>query len=118
MAKPDDPEYSFSFDLEYKGDEMASGGQREHRYPVLLEKMKKRGIDPAGFDFYLAPFRYGMPPHGGGGPRLDRLMQKLLDLPNIREGILFPPGPTRLSPHPAREPRKPLGPPPGPRPSP
>ena len=98
MAKPEDPEYSFSFDLEYKGDEMASGGQREHRYSVLLENMKKRGIDPAGFEFYLAPFRYGMPPHGGWGLGLDRLVQKLLDLPNIREAILFPRDRNRLSP--------------------
>ena len=98
MAKPEDPEYSFSFDLEYKGDEMASGGQREHRYSVLVENMKKRGIDPAGFEFYLAPFRYGMPPHGGWGLGLDRLVQKLLDLPNIREAILFPRDRNRLSP--------------------
>src|SRR5213594_3907067 len=98
MAKPDDPEYSCSFDLELKGDEMASGGQREHRYPVLLENMKKRGLDPAGFEFYLSPFRYGMPPHGGWGLGLDRLVQKLLNLPNIREAILFPRDRNRLSP--------------------
>jgi len=98
MAKPEDPEHSFSFDLEYKGDEMASGGQREHRYPVLLENMKKRGLDPAGFEFYLSPFRYGMPPHGGWGLGLDRLVQKLLNLPNVREAILFPRDRNRLSP--------------------
>jgi aspartyl-tRNA synthetase len=98
MAKPDDPEYSLSFDLEFKGDEMASGGQREHRYPVLIENMKKRGLDPAGFEFYLSPFRYGMPPHGGWGLGLDRLVQKLLNLPNVREAILFPRDRNRLSP--------------------
>jgi len=98
MAKPEDPEYSYSFDLEYKEDEMASGGQREHRYPVLLENIKKRGIDPAGLEFYLSAFRYGMPPHGGWGLGLDRLVQKLLGLPNIREAILFPRDRNRLSP--------------------
>ena len=90
MAKPDDPEVSFSFDLEYKGDEMASGGQREHRYDLLVANLKAKGLDPASFEFYLKAFRYGMPPHGGWGFGIDRFVQKLLDLPNIREAILFP----------------------------
>jgi len=98
MAKPDEPEYSFSFDLEYKGDEMASGGQREHRYDVLVAKMKEKGLDAADFEFYLKAFRYGMPPHGGWGFGIDRFVQKLLDLPNIREAILFPRDRTRLVP--------------------
>lgn len=98
MAKPDDPEISFSFDLEYKGDEMASGGQREHRYDALVANLKARGLDPAGFEFYLKAFRYGMPPHGGWGFGVDRFVQKLLDLPNIREAILFPRDRARLVP--------------------
>ncbi len=98
MAKPDEPEYSCSFDLEYKGDEMASGGQREHRYDVLLARMKEKGLNPENFDFYLKAFRYGMPPHGGWGFGLDRFIQKLLDLPNIREAILFPHDRVRLVP--------------------
>lgn len=98
MADPDEPDVSFSFDLEYKGDEMASGGQREHRYDVLLAKMKERGLNPESFEFYLKAFRYGMPPHGGWGFGLDRFVQKVLDLPNIREAILFPHDRTRLVP--------------------
>src|SRR3989454_869326 len=98
MAKPDEPEYSFSFDLEYKGDEMASGGQREHRYDKLLARMKEKGLNPENFEFYLKAFRYGMPPHGGWGFGLDRFVQKLLDLPNIREAILFPRDRVRLLP--------------------
>src|SRR3989442_201924 len=90
MAKPDESEYSFSFDLEYKGDEMASGGQREHRYDVLLARMKEKGLNPENFEFYLKAFRYGMPPHGGWGFGLDRFVQKLLDLPHIPEATLFP----------------------------
>ncbi|HLQ42856.1 MAG TPA: aspartate--tRNA(Asn) ligase, partial [Thermoplasmata archaeon] len=98
MAKEDEPEYSLSFDLEYKGDEMASGGQREHRYDVLLARMKEKGLNPENFEFYLKAFRYGMPPHGGWGFGLDRFVQKLLDLPNIREAILFPHDRSRLVP--------------------
>jgi len=98
MAKSDDPEVSLSFDLEYKGDEMASGGQREHRHAALVDRMKRQGIDPADFEFYLKAFRFGMPPHGGWGFGLDRFVQKLLDLPNVREGILFPRDRNRLVP--------------------
>src|SRR5213596_4252515 len=98
MAKPDEPEYSCAFDLEYKGDEMASGGQREHRYDVLVGRMKEQGLTVENFDFYLKAFRYGMPPHGGWGFGVDRFVQKLLDLPNVREAILFPRDRTRLIP--------------------
>lgn len=98
MAKPDEPETSFSFDLEYKGDEMASGGQREHRHDALVANLRARGLDPARFEFYLKAFRYGMPPHGGWGFGIDRFVQKLLDLPNVREAILFPRDRTRLVP--------------------
>lgn len=98
MAKADDPETSFSFDLEYKGDEMASGGQREHRYDALVANLKAKGLDPASFEFYVKAFRYGMPPHGGWGFGIDRFVQKLLDLPNIREAILFPRDRVRLVP--------------------
>lgn len=98
MSKPDEPELSFSFDLEYKGDEMASGGQREHRIDVLVGKMREKGLNPEGFEFYLKAFQYGMPPHGGWGFGIDRFVQKLLDLPNIREAILFPRDRARLVP--------------------
>jgi len=98
MADAEEPDYSYSFDLEYRGDEMASGGQREHRYDVLLSKMKQKGLNPENFEFYLKAFRYGMPPHGGWGFGLDRFIQKLLDLPNIREAILFPRDRVRLVP--------------------
>ena len=98
MSKADEPEYSYSFDLEYKGDEMASGGQREHRYETLVAQMKEKGLNPESFEFYLKAFRYGMPPHGGWGFGLDRFVQKLLDLPNIREAILFPRDRSRLVP--------------------
>jgi len=98
MVKNDDPEYSNSFDMEYKGMEMASGGQREHRYGMLVERMKSFGLDPSNFDFYLKPFRFGMPPHGGWGFGIDRFIQQMLDLPNIREAVLFPRDRNRLIP--------------------
>ncbi len=98
IMEKDGTPYSFSFDLDYKGQEISSGGQREHRYDVLVERMIKKGLDPEDFGFYLDAFKYGMPPHGGWGIGLDRLLTKLLDLPNVREAILFPRDVSRLSP--------------------
>ena len=90
--------YSYSFDLDYKGQEISSGGQREHRYDVLVERIRKKGLDPDSFTFYTDAFKYGMPPHGGWGIGVERLLVKMLDLPNIRESILFPRDLGRLSP--------------------
>ena len=98
IMEKDGTPYSFSFDLDYRGQEISSGGQREHRYDRLVARMEKKGLDPSDFGFYLDAFRYGMPPHGGWGIGIERLLVKMLDLPNIREAILFPRDPARLSP--------------------
>jgi len=82
--------YSSSFDLMYRSVEMASGGQREHRYDYLVKRMEKHKLNPANFQFYLKSFKYGMPPHGGWGFGIDRFVQKVLNLSNIREAVLFP----------------------------
>ena len=98
IMEKDGTPYSFSFDLDYKGQEISSGGQREHRYDKLVARMEKKGLDPADFQFYLEAFEFGMPPHGGWGIGIERLLVKMLDLGNIREAILFPRDPTRLTP--------------------
>jgi len=98
IMEKDGTPFSFSFDLDYRGQEIASGGQREHRYDRLVERMGKKGLEPSSFDFYLNAFAYGMPPHGGWGLGVERLLQKMLGLPNIRETILFPRDRNRLSP--------------------
>lgn len=98
MIDDADPASSFSFDLDYRGDEMASGGQREHRYDILVRRLKDKGLDPDDFDFYVRAFRYGMPPHGGWGFGLDRFVWKIAGLGNVREAILFPRDRNRLVP--------------------
>ena len=98
IMEKDGTPYSFSFDLDYRGQEVSSGGQREHRYDVLVKRMEKKGLNPEDFEFYLEAFRYGMPPHGGWGIGIERFLVKMLDLPNIREAILFPRDPSRLEP--------------------
>jgi len=98
IMEKDGTPYSYSFDLDYKGQEISSGGQREHRYDRLVQRMEAKGLDIDSFHSYLDAFRYGMPPHGGWGIGLERLLVKMLDLPNIREAILFPRDVNRLTP--------------------
>ncbi len=86
-----------SFDLLYRGLEITSGGQREHRVDERVKNIKEKGIDPTTFD-HLRFFRYGMPPHGGIGLGMERITQKILNLGNIREATLMPRDPTRLIP--------------------
>lgn len=92
------PGYTRSFDLLYKGVEIITGGQRIHDYEMLKNAFERRKIDPNKFNFYINAFRYGMPPHGGFGLGLDRYLCRILDLENVREGVLFPRDRTRLAP--------------------
>jgi nondiscriminating aspartyl-tRNA synthetase len=78
------------YDLLFRGLELLSGNQREHRYEQLIEKMKFKGLDPEKFDFYLQAFKYGLPPHGGLAMGLERLTARFLNIPNIKEATLFP----------------------------
>ena len=98
MDDPADPKFTLSFDLLFRGLEVTTGGQRIHDYRMILEKMEKRGMDPADIESYLMIFKYGMPPHGGLGIGLERLTMRLLDEQNVRETALFPRDVTRLEP--------------------
>ncbi len=94
----ENPARTSYFDLEYRGLEIASGGPREHRIDRLLENLHRGGFDPAAFPGYLEAFRFGMPPHGGWGFGLDRIVAALAGLPNVREARLFPRDRYRLDP--------------------
>lgn len=87
---PKDPEYSWSYDLLFRGVEILSGSRRISDYDQLISVMKDRGISPKNFGMYLMAFQYGMPPEGGFSFGLERLTMKLLELANIREASLFP----------------------------
>ena len=97
-AREGDEYQSRRFDLIYKGLELASGGQREHDLERLMAGMEEDGVDPDDVSFYLESFKFGMPPHGGYGLGLDRLVRKIADLSNVKEAILFPRDPNRLTP--------------------
>lgn len=90
MEDPNDPGFTKSFDLLFRGVEIISGSQRVHDYDMLIDKMKQKGLDPDKFEFYLMAFKYGMPPHGGIGMGLERLTQKILGIENVKEASLFP----------------------------
>ena len=98
MRKKDDPGLTNSYDLIWKGTEITTGAQREHRVEVLVEQAKDKGLDPEGLSFYIDFFRYGAPPHGGFGMGLTRVVMLLLNLPNIREASFLFRGPNRLQP--------------------
>lgn len=93
-----DPAYTETFDLLYKGMEIASGGQRIHDYKQLESNIKKHKLKPEDFKHYLDIFKYGMPPHGGWGLGSERILQKILGLKSIKEAILFPRDVKRLTP--------------------
>jgi aspartyl-tRNA synthetase len=98
MRKDDNPDLTTYFDLDFRGQEIVSGGQREHRIEKLIAQMEENNLSPDAFGFYLEAFKYGMPPHGGFGFGIERFVQKLLNLPNIREAILYPRDRLRLTP--------------------
>lgn len=86
----EDPNYTKSFDLLFRGVEIVTGGQRLHDYETLVTKMEKKGLDPTKFEYYLQTFKYGIPPHGGCATGLERHTQKYLGLENVKEATLFP----------------------------
>jgi nondiscriminating aspartyl-tRNA synthetase len=89
-SDPENPEFSLSFDLLFRGLEINSGSQRIHNYNELIKKMESRGMNPEKFAFYLMAFKYGMPPHGGCSTGLERLTMKMLGLANVKEASAFP----------------------------
>jgi aspartyl-tRNA synthetase len=98
MRHEGDPGLTNSYDLLFNGVEISTGAQREHRIDVLIAQAKDKGLEPAELDFYLDFFRYGVPPHGGFGMGLSRVIMLLLHQPSIREVTYLFRGPNRLTP--------------------
>ncbi len=98
MDDPENPRYTLSFDMLLYGLEVTTGGQRIHDYNMQADKMKKRGMNIDDFEDYLSMFKYGMPPHGGLGIGMERIVQKLLKLDNIKKATAFPRDTERLRP--------------------
>ncbi|UOQ58923.1 aspartate--tRNA(Asn) ligase [Leucobacter allii] len=98
MRHPENPQLTNSYDLIYNGTEISTGAQREHRIEVLEAQAVEKGMDPAELSFYLDFFRYGVPPHGGFGMGLNRVLMLMLQQSSIREVTYLFRGPNRLLP--------------------
>lgn len=100
QINPENPKTVLWGDLLFRGLEIATVPLREHRYEVLIEQMKKAGLDVThpGYKYYLQAFKYGMPQHGGCGYGIDRLVEKIIGLNNVKEATLFPRDMQRLTP--------------------
>jgi aspartyl-tRNA synthetase len=87
-----------SFDLIWKGCEIATGAQREHRVEILKQQIAEKGMSVEDMDYYVKMLSYGVPSHGGTGLGLDRITQLMLNLANVKEAVLLPRDPERLTP--------------------
>jgi nondiscriminating aspartyl-tRNA synthetase len=98
MRHADDQSLTKSFDLLWRGIELTTGAQREHRHEQLAAQATEKGVDTGPISYYLDFFRFGCPPHGGFGFGLTRLLMQLLGQDNVREVTFLYRGPHRLSP--------------------
>lgn len=101
MPDPENPKVTNAFDFMMRGQEILSGGQRIHLPAELEESMRKKELNPngPGLKEYVDMFRSaGVPPHGGGGIGLDRVVAWYLQLPSVHLACAFPRTPKRLGP--------------------
>jgi len=98
MRHPDAPDLTMSFDLLWKGLEITTGAQREHRYETLKEQATDRGFAHGPLENYFNFFKYGCPPHGGCGVGLTRMLMIMLGCANVREVTFLYRGMNRLTP--------------------
>ena len=95
---PEDPHWSRSFDLLFRGVELVSGAQRLHRYDDYVAALTARCHALAPYASYVEAFRHGIPPHGGFAIGLERWVSRLAGVANVREATLFPRDLHRLEP--------------------
>ncbi|MBW1640620.1 aspartate--tRNA(Asn) ligase [Microbacterium resistens] len=96
--QPDDPRWSNSFDLLFRGIELVTGGQRRHRYDDCVSALRAKGERPEDHAEYLSAFAHGMPPHGGFAIGLERWVARVIGAANVREVTLYPRDLHRLTP--------------------
>jgi nondiscriminating aspartyl-tRNA synthetase len=98
MRFDDRPDITKSFDLLWKGMEVTTGAQREHRYDRLIKQAQEKGVDIKSISSYIDFFKYGAPSHGGCGFGLTRMLMNLTGLSNVREVTFVYRGPNRITP--------------------
>merc|ERR1712100_381528 len=90
MSDPANPDYSNSYDIFIRGEEIISGAQRIHDPALLTKRAAECGIEVDTIQAYIDAFKYGALPHGGGGVGLERVVMLFLNLGNIRKTSMFP----------------------------
>ncbi len=98
MRYSDKPGITKGFDLLYKGLEITTGAQREHRYDVLCKQAFEKGYTLDSLGQYLKFFAYGCPPHGGLGFGPSRFLMQILGIDNVREVTYLYRGVKRITP--------------------
>lgn len=98
MRYDDEPEYARSVDMIYKGMELSSGGQREHRYEWLVRNIQEKSLNKENLEWFIKHFKYGTCPLGGFAIGIERLTMKILNINNIKEVVLYPRTPERILP--------------------
>ncbi len=90
MRLDENPTWARSIDLMFKGMELSSGGQREHRYQKIISQIKEKGLNLDSLKWFTEVFKYGVPTMGGFSLGIERFTMQLLDIENVREATLFP----------------------------
>ncbi|MGM9849796.1 MAG: aspartate--tRNA(Asn) ligase [Bacilli bacterium] len=85
------------YDLIWKGCEITTGAQREHRYDILKKQAEEKGLGE-DIKFYQDFFKYGCPPHGGFALGVDRLTMLMLETGSLKETMFIFRGPNRIEP--------------------
>jgi len=98
MRHSDNPKLTKSFDLLYKGVEITTGAQREHRYEKLKEQAIEKNMMSTEIENYLEFFKFGCPPHGGVGIGPGRIIMQILNLHSVKEATFLPRDVKRLTP--------------------
>ncbi|MEI6528246.1 MAG: aspartate--tRNA(Asn) ligase [bacterium] len=87
---PEEPEFNEGVDLICRGRELLSGGRRINNYEQLDKHVKEWGLDPKTITMFLQAFKYGVPPEGGFAFGAERIVMQFLNLPNVRQAVIFP----------------------------
>jgi aspartyl-tRNA synthetase len=98
MRIDENPAWARSIDMMFKGMELSSGGQREHRYEKIVSQIKEKGLNLESLKWFTEVFKYGVPSMGGFSLGIERFTMQLLDMENVREATLFPRDPERILP--------------------
>jgi len=87
---PEEPEFNEGLDLVCRGRELSSGGRRINNFEQLEKHVKEWELDPKTISMFLQAFKYGVPPEGGFALGAERIVLQFLNLPNIRQAVIFP----------------------------